>query len=513
MLKDNKKLELYQKIVKDVSCFVRIKNNILSINKIVDFKINEKIDVDGNWIGSCIPKQLNLKLIRSDFEINKLDEIELYHQVKKEDGSFSATKLGCFYIDSFTIDEKKQVIEIVAFDKIKQLQDVKIDINYPITIDRLLNLISTKTKTPILKKDVVFSNYTIEHEIYFGKDFSVVDVLRAIVQMNLCFCYINNDNNLCIQRLRDTEFVLNNQNIFNMKLSGAQKAYNSVVISRQPQNDDVFLKEDELVSTTGLSELKIINNPILDLNRENFLPELLEIAKTISYDGAEITMQLNPLIEVGDYIYFNDTKGARHKMAIFEHEMGMSKSVLKCSVMKKTETNYQKAKSLEKRLVEATLEVDKVKGDIQARVAETEKLNEKVEDATAEFAKDVKKIDVQLTDLVKTTETQLKQTKDTFSFEFNSILELVNNLDGKVDKLDIQRWIRFFEGKIELGDSTRHTQLLITSEKQSFIVDGNEVAYFSKDELLITNARILDSLSVGKWKITYHEDGLRLRFG
>ena len=42
---------------------------------------------------------------------------------------------------------------------------------------------------------------------------------------------------------------------------------NSLVLAREPLNDNVYIQDEESIEENGLTELKISNNPILDIDR------------------------------------------------------------------------------------------------------------------------------------------------------------------------------------------------------------------------------------------------------
>ena len=106
-------------------------------------------------------------------------------------------------------------------------------------------------------------------------------------------------------------------------------------------------------------------------------------------------------------------------------------------------------------------------------------------------------------------DTVISQTAKDIEFRFNTAQELLNQLDGKVDgnKQEIQKFIRFIEGKIELGQSNSKFSLTISNDRISFKDNGAEVAYISNSTLYITDADVTNSLRIGQFAFVPRANG------
>ena len=111
--------------------------------------------------------------------------------------------------------------------------------------------------------------------------------------------------------------------------------------------------------------------------------------------------------------------------------------------------------------------------------------------------------------MISNTNTRFDQTAKDFEMQFNTTQELISTLDGKVDtnKQEIQKFIRFVDGQIELGQSNSKFTLTITNERISFKDNGAEVAYISNSTLYITDANITNSLKIGKYAFVPRANG------
>ena len=107
------------------------------------------------------------------------------------------------------------------------------------------------------------------------------------------------------------------------------------------------------------------------------------------------------------------------------------------------------------------------------------------------------------------TKSIIEQQSDTVTIRFNESKELVEKLEGVVqtNKEEIEKFIRFIKGRIEIGESDSAFSLEITNEKIAFLDRGSEIAYISNSQLVITDANIQNSLSVGKFHFVPRSNG------
>ena len=87
-----------------------------------------------------------------------------------------------------------------------------------------------------------------------------------------------------------------------------------------------------------------------------------------------------------------------------------------------------------------------------------------------------------------------------------------SKLDAANDATDqkfgeISKYIRFVDGKIVLGETGSELTLTVQNDRVSFQQDGNEVAYFSNNNLYIRRAEVLTTLKVGNYEFAPRNDG------
>lgn len=103
-----------------------------------------------------------------------------------------------------------------------------------------------------------------------------------------------------------------------------------------------------------------------------------------------------------------------------------------------------------------------------------------------------------------TVSTQFTQTAEDFTFNFNNLVSQITTVEGETQQQfqEINKYIRFEDGNIILGESGNEITLKIENDRIAFIQNNTEVAYFSNNKLTVTDGDFLNSLKIGNfaWK-------------
>ena len=111
-----------------------------------------------------------------------------------------------------------------------------------------------------------------------------------------------------------------------------------------------------------------------------------------------------------------------------------------------------------------------------------------------------------VTGMISTSMTQLS---DRFEFLFTTLEQTVdeNDEEARGQFATIQKYIRFIDGNIILGEEGNQIILRIENDRISFLDNGAEVAYFSNNQLIITDGHFLNSLRIGAFAWVPRENG------
>lgn len=112
----------------------------------------------------------------------------------------------------------------------------------------------------------------------------------------------------------------------------------------------------------------------------------------------------------------------------------------------------------------------------------------------------------ELQSLLATTYTQLNNT---FEFMFQNIEQIVNDNDADTRAMfsEINKYIRFVDGDIIIGEIGSPFVLKLQKDRISFLEDDIEIAYISGNKIHITDANITNSIRIGNFAFTPRDTG------
>lgn len=109
----------------------------------------------------------------------------------------------------------------------------------------------------------------------------------------------------------------------------------------------------------------------------------------------------------------------------------------------------------------------------------------------------------------ETVSTQFTQTAEDFTFNFNNLVNQITTVEGETQQQfqEINKYIRFEDGNIILGESGNEITLKIENDRIAFIQNNSEVAYFSNNRLTVTDGDFLNSLKIGNFAFKPRANG------
>lgn len=98
-------------------------------------------------------------------------------------------------------------------------------------------------------------------------------------------------------------------------------------------------------------------------------------------------------------------------------------------------------------------------------------------------------------------ETTMTQLADSFEFLFTELQTKVdaNDAEAREQFTEIQKYIRFENGNIVLGQAGNEIVLRLENNRIVFLDDGAEVAYFTNKHLTVKDASFLNSMRIGSF--------------
>lgn len=196
------------------------------------------------------------------------------------------------------------------------------------------------------------------------------DIFQQIAQATGTTCIIHDDK-VYFKSLTNTGENLTYNNMFKLKLEAPYGEINSVVLSRTPSEDNVYLQNEASIQANGLTEFKIENNEIIDKDRENAITPIFNALSGITYYPFEATTEGLGWYEIGDNITIVNETGDVFKTSLFNYSItvdGSVKETLKTTAESKTQTQYQYATTIAKQLKNTEFIVNKQEQYIKSLV-------------------------------------------------------------------------------------------------------------------------------------------------
>lgn len=112
-------------------------------------------------------------------------------------------------------------------------------------------------------------------------------------------------------------------------------------------------------------------------------------------------------------------------------------------------------------------------------------------------------------DVTGLVESKITQLADSISFTFKTLQTQVEEIDGETRTkfTEIEKYIRFENGDILLGESGNAITLRIENDIIKFMDGGAVVAYISNKKIFITDAHFLNSLRIGRFEYRPRANG------
>ena len=107
---------------------------------------------------------------------------------------------------------------------------------------------------------------------------------------------------------------------------------------------------------------------------------------------------------------------------------------------------------------------------------------------------------------IETLKSQMKQTESSFTMMTSEIKEITDEMTGMATKEEIQKWARYSNGVLILGESDSPFSVRLSTTELGFYENDNKVAYLSNQQLHISQAVVMDKINVGNYTIESDDD-------
>lgn len=357
--------------IKELDAYIKIddENSITSADDLISFKLS----CDTGMCKTAMRK-LEAKYLG---EHNLLGQwVHVGFGVKLPNGTFEYLDYGSFLITEITTVKDTGVTSITGYDKmINSMKEYsKLITEYPMNLYDYTKKLCLACGLELANDTFTNADWEISQELWENiNGITYRDILVQIAQATASTCIITNEDKVYFKYITDTKEQLTYDNMKKLKLEPKYGEINSVVLSRTPQEDNIYMRDEESIQTNGLTEYKIENNEIIDKDRDSAMTPIYNILHGIGYYPFETTTEGLGWYEIADnFNIINDT-GDKFNTTLFNFSIqidGGIKETLKTVADTKTQTQYQYATIIAKRVKNTEIIVNKQEQYIEQLVTD-----------------------------------------------------------------------------------------------------------------------------------------------
>lgn len=289
--------------------------------------------------------------------------------------------------------------------------------NEEITVLMLLQAICNKFEFQLKTTNFVNSSKRIYEDKYLGLNLTYRDILDEIAAVAGGFIKIFNKD-LYVAYPTETGETIDENDLEKLTLGKKIGAFNSLVLCRSPQEDNIYyptnMKDEDRVS------VRIDNNQIMDKNREDFIVDIYNQINGLEYYVFEFTSFGFGYFEFGDIVTLKNLKGEEFKTILFNIVENINSGIKGKSYTEETnysETKYEYATSIEKRLTNTEIICNKQDNQIKLLIEQQGNNESKMNSITM----DLESTELKIQNVENETKEQLESLKVTIEGLNNTV--------------------------------------------------------------------------------------------
>ena len=332
-----------------------------------------------------VMKQLDIELSQ-DIPLNTVINCRI--GIKVND-NYEMLNYGNYVVYSSEKQEDKGTYKIICYDKMlySMKQNEDLGISYPITIKNYLIAVADKIGLTVANSTFYNQDMQIPSELYVGLDYTYRDILDEIAEATGSIICLNENDEIIVKYPTQTNDTIDENFLKDVNVNFKEKygVINSVVLSRSGESDNVYLRDEESVALNGLTEVKIVDNQIMNFNnRSDYLQGLLNALDGLYYYINDFNSTGILYYEVGD-LYNIQVGEMTYQCLMLNDEINVTtgiEEIIHTDMPEKSETDYTKADKTDRRINQTYLIVDKQNQKIEGVISNVTEQNTKISQLT-----------------------------------------------------------------------------------------------------------------------------------
>lgn len=380
--------------VKELQGFVKGDyDTITSEDDLIEFSLT----VESGLISTTM-KRVEIKAYNNHYLSR--ESVDVGFGVRLADDSYEFLTLGNFIIveQNTLIDEGTTTY--IGYDKMLLFMEKyePLEVEYPISVYDYAEAICNKIGIELKNEEFEFnSDFLINEELWLNIDgITYRDILQQIAEVTCTTAIITQDNKLSFKYFWDEYDELTYSELISIKDNYDNPAFNSVVLARTPQEDNIYMRDDEIIALVGLNEYKIENNQIADKDRETAIVDIFEAMTQIGYQECECKTIGLGYYEIGDRLWLGGYEDPTSSILPIHYIKlqfdGGIQETFKSFALNKPQTQYQYATSINKRIKNTEIVVNKQEQYINQLVSDMYEENGVVNEKYTQIHQDINNI-------------------------------------------------------------------------------------------------------------------------
>lgn len=187
--------------------------------------------------------------------------VDVYYGVY-HDGDYEYALKGKFNITEAVYKKDQDTTEVVGYDNMIHFSVEYTTVGeYPMTLYKYLEAVCAGAGITLANETIFNGTLTVDEDYYKNiAEYTFRDVLEDICEVAVSYAVINPEGNVELRQITDTGETLDYDNLLKYQTGDKWGGINSLVLSRQPQNDDVYTQDEADINSPTTRN-------ILDLNK------------------------------------------------------------------------------------------------------------------------------------------------------------------------------------------------------------------------------------------------------
>ena len=334
------------------------------------------------------------------------------------DADYSYIEYGTHIVKEKKVDEEQDTILLECYDlMLFSMVPYDLHMEYPeepteatpaITVKDLLDAICARLGWAKRYTTFVNSDKVIDEEKY-DASYTFRDILDEIAQVAGGMIAFVGDE-LDVIYPTDSGETIDSSNLKTLKMGEVYGPVNSVVLSRSPQEDNIYRQDEASVEANGRTEIRIENNQIMDSHREDFIDGIFNALVGLRYELYELESFGIGYLNLGDFFTIQTPDEENHTVLMLCDDLQITQGLSETSRLEApeaTQTDYTAASETDRVLNKTILKVDKQSQEITALVTTTENVKSSVDGLTtkvtnlASIVMDSEKVDIAISKAIE----------------------------------------------------------------------------------------------------------------